>query len=167
LETGEGSWVDRWAVQVTGEREALDRLHASLPVGEIETGTGGETFVTLKSWPSNLDHQEVAEEGRSFVRNINGLLRLHGAAPGQLRFGGVVFLKDGGGREFYDEGTVVMKVTVSGVEEVIGADGLPVPPPPDPLLGDIDLARPGSDASALHALRLLGARSGSRTMSRC
>jgi len=148
--------MDTWTVQVLGEEEALERLKRALAEDEIINGENGETFVALKSWEPHMDSREVAEQGRSFVKHVNGLFRLYGANVGQLKFGGAVRFKQGGGRDFFEEGTVVAKMTASGIEQVIGPDGVPLPPPPDPLVAAIDLARPEANAEVHHALRRLG-----------
>jgi hypothetical protein len=89
-------------------------------------------FVVHDAW-RGMSEQELAEAGRAFVEHINGLLRLRDTSHDGIRFGGVVVLKAGGGRDYLDSATVEVRMTVSGVEEHIGPDGRPVSPPPDPL----------------------------------
>lgn len=124
--------MDEWAIQILGEEQTLERLGTAIGgLGDIRVDAD-KHFLVHPNWQAANNWEEAEAEGRAFLAHTNGLLRLRGETQ-QLRFGGVVRLKSAGGRDYFDAATVVVRMTPSAVEEHIGADGLPVPPPPDPL----------------------------------
>lgn len=125
--------MDEWAVQVLGADAAIERLANALgPDVEVRNVEGAD-FLVRRQWQHLTNWEEVDALGRATVKQVNGLFRIRGPAIEPIRFGGVARLKADGGREFYDAATVEVRMTGSAIEELIGPDGKPVPPPPDPL----------------------------------
>ncbi|HEX3266488.1 MAG TPA: hypothetical protein VHQ98_00735 [Gaiellaceae bacterium] len=109
-------------------------------------------FLADPSWQEAQHWEDVDAAGRALLTRLNGLLRILGSENDPLRFGGVVLLKEAGGRDYYEKATGTMGMSGSAVEEHIGPEGEPVPPPPGPLGGW--LRRAEGDSKLEEAVRL-------------
>jgi hypothetical protein len=128
--------MEGWCVQVVGE-EAVRRLSGVLTPPSpvlIEEMRPGEFLLRDEAWASTRTEDEVEAAGRELISIIEGVGRLHfGNEFGDLRFGGVIFVRADGGRDYDERGTVVAGAMVWAEEIHIGPDGMPVPAPPSAL----------------------------------
>lgn len=122
-----------WAVQVLGDTNLIERLASAIADFAEIRHEEDRRFLVHSGWQNTANWEDVEAAGRSFLTEVNGLLRLRSPVLDPLRFGGVVRLKAGGGHDFFEAGTVTARVILTAQEEVIGAGGKRIAPPLDPL----------------------------------
>jgi hypothetical protein len=149
--------MEEWTIQVVGDEAAVSRL-ADVVSGVAELRDDrGDVLLVHPDWQGLATAGEVAEAGAALLAQANGLIRLQHPEMQALRSGGAIRLMGGGARTYYDSATMRLRMTISARVEHIGADGLPVPPPPDPSPGWI--AKATADPARGRAVREFGTAS--------
>jgi hypothetical protein len=144
-----------WMIMITGDPSDLEALGKTFDVGDPRVFTDRDDHF-LESSDVRAIRAEADAKTRALelVSMLNGAMRVqHGNRFEPVKFGGLVTFNPQGGPNYYDSGTVVMRLRVSSAGELIDAAGNPVPPPPSPVPKWIGKR---SDATVAAVLRILG-----------